>query len=119
MRYYLSTRLNLTVLKSVDEPLYSLISSRELQQFNRRRRRKFPNLPDFTLFEYKNLWAVQNGRCSICSDKEKTRPLNIDHVHSTGVIRGLLCGNCNRAIGIFNDDPNLIQVAFSYLKKFE
>ncbi len=43
--------------------------------------------------------------------------LVIDHCHSTGAIRGLLCSNCNTAIGLLSDNPEIIRKAADYLEK--
>lgn len=54
--------------------------------------------------------------CEICgSDKQ----LHIDHDHVKGHIRGRLCGNCNKAIGLLNDDAEKVLAVFRYLKKDE
>src|SRR6516225_1448743 len=60
--------------------------------------------------EYATLYNKQNGRCAICKKYEtqmrngKIKSLAVDHCHSTGRIRGLLCSACNQAIGKFGDD---------------
>lgn len=41
---------------------------------------------------------------------------HLDHIHGTNPIRGVLCGNCNLAIGLFHDDPSRIQTAIRYLE---
>lgn len=65
---------------------------------------------------YKALVDEQKGKCLICSvfcgDK-----LHIDHCHKTGVVRGLLCGSCNRALGLLKDSPDFLSNAISYLLK--
>ena len=63
----------------------------------------------------------QNGACAICKRQEtitrlgKLLPLSIDHDHTTGKIRGLLCGECNRGLGKFKDNPELLIEAAKYL----
>ena len=66
--------------------------------------------------DYENLFDVQNGKCAIC---EIDIPrLVIDHNHVTGVVRGLLCDPCNRGIGLLKDNPDVVQKAADYLRKF-
>ena len=63
----------------------------------------------------------QNGKCAICKKEAPThhkKRLNVDHCHKTGAIRGLLCDACNRGIGLFKDNPELLQKAISYLSTF-
>jgi hypothetical protein len=70
--------------------------------------------------EYEALLASQNGRCAICfsnSPGSRTTHFHVDHCHKTGAVRGLLCHKCNRAIGLFEDNPNLISRAAIYLNK--
>jgi hypothetical protein len=45
--------------------------------------------------------------------------MNIDHAHESRLIRGLLCTNCNKAIGHFKDDPSLLLRAIAYLNKHQ
>lgn len=56
----------------------------------------------------------QKGLCAICF-KPPYRNLDVDHNHSTGKNRGLLCGNCNTAIGLLKEDPQLFTQALAYL----
>jgi hypothetical protein len=51
--------------------------------------------------------------CIICGD---SGPLVVDHDHSTGKVRGMLCNHCNRGLGHFRDDPELLTFAAEYLK---
>jgi hypothetical protein len=52
--------------------------------------------------------------CQICGLKDR-RSLNIDHCHTTGKVRGLLCDNCNKGLGLFKDNPDLLNNAVKYL----
>ena len=68
--------------------------------------------------DFEDLMAIQNGRCAICGmaeDGDKNHFPLVDHNHTTGMVRGLLCMNCNQGIGKFHDDPNLLMSAATYL----
>ena len=66
--------------------------------------------------EYIALHEKQRGKCAICQNEPTTqRGLHLDHCHETGAIRGLLCHNCNVALGCLNDDPALMMRAIKYL----
>ncbi len=60
------------------------------------------------------LLAAQQGVCAICGGVESQR-LHVDHDHTTGAVRGLLCGPCNRGLGSFRDNPRSLQAAVTYL----
>lgn len=51
--------------------------------------------------------------CVICGSNEN---LTVDHDHSTGMVRGALCNNCNLGLGHFKDDPELLELAALYLR---
>lgn len=59
----------------------------------------------------------QQGSCAICGFTPRDgRELVIDHNHGTDEVRGLLCGKCNTALGMFGDDPERIEAAAEYLR---
>jgi len=58
---------------------------------------------------------VQKGRCLICT-KIPTKQLVVDHCHTTGKVRGLLCDKCNFLLGLANDQINVLQNAIAYLE---
>ena len=72
---------------------------------------------------YQQMLHEQGGVCAICHQPEthrdglsgKPKYLAIDHDHKTGKIRALLCGNCNRGLGLFNDDIELLAKARAYV----
>jgi len=53
--------------------------------------------------------------CVICGSTEK---LVVDHCHTTNQIRGMLCNHCNRGLGHFRDDPELLEFARIYLLSY-
>lgn len=77
-------------------------------------RRKYGQTPE----SYEALLRSQQGVCAICLAVCPTgRRLAVDHCHTTGAVRGLLCTNCNTSIGKFKDSPALLQAAILYLEK--
>lgn len=70
-----------------------------------------------TVTEYERLFNEQNGVCAICGKDNGQIALCIDHDHATNEVRGLLCNLCNRGIGLFNDNPNLLDKAKQYVIK--
>lgn len=73
-----------------------------------------------TIDDYEKLLTNQKFCCAICERhmSEFKRSLAVDHNHSTGQIRGLLCLNCNNGIGKLKDDIQLLEKAIRYLKKY-
>ncbi len=70
-----------------------------------------------TLAEYEALLVKQNGACAVCRDAcDSGMRLAVDHDHSTGRIRGLLCRRCNQGIGVMRDDPARLRRAADYLE---
>ncbi|MES9523450.1 endonuclease VII domain-containing protein [Streptomyces capoamus] len=57
--------------------------------------------------------VAQRGLCAICLDAP---PAHVDHCHKTGRVRGVLCFNCNSAIGKLRDDPDVGRRAVAYLE---
>ena len=70
-----------------------------------------------TLQDYDTMLAKQNYSCAICgkNESEQKHRLSVDHNHTTGEIRGLLCVNCNHGIGKLGDSIDMLQKAIKYL----
>lgn len=68
-----------------------------------------------SLDEFQDLLKQQDNRCAIC--KILLDDPHVDHDHNTGIIRGILCNNCNVALGLFKDDILILEEAIKYLKK--
>lgn len=77
-----------------------------------------------SLDQYNQMLQEQNGVCFICGKEEtiidkrvnRTVSLAVDHNHSTGKVRGLLCVKCNSILGLANDNIELLQKSIDYLK---
>ena len=68
--------------------------------------------------QYEAMLEEQNHLCLICNSKDDCgRMLAVDHCHTTGRVRGLLCTNCNTALGLFGDKIELLQKALEYIKR--
>jgi hypothetical protein len=64
-------------------------------------------------------FLLSKNTCDICggNGSEFKKGMHIDHCHSTGALRGVLCHSCNVGIGLFKDDISLMQKAMEYLSK--
>lgn len=68
--------------------------------------------------QYTEMFKKQNGACAICGKFSIELNLQIDHDHETGRIRELLCGKCNRALGLLHDDINIFSSAIKYIERW-
>jgi Autographiviridae endonuclease VII len=84
----------------------------QIQRANRERHLK--KQYGISLTEYEALVECQRGVCAICRAPE-AGGLHIDHDHASGRVRGLLCGRCNKALGLLDDDPKRFRAAAMYL----
>ena len=78
------------------------------------RLRKF----NLTLPEFQAMLESQGGKCLICGYSDTSNPKHfpfVDHCHTTGKVRGLLCSNCNHGLGHFKDSVDRLQAAIQYL----
>jgi hypothetical protein len=89
---------------------------REYSKKNKDKRRAYKLRINFNLtpFQFEVMKEKQNGLCAIC---HKDKLLKVDHRHSTGKIRELLCGGCNTGLGLFCEDINILSSAIAYLEK--
>lgn len=77
--------------------------------------------------QYAALLDAQEGGCAICGGKnESGRAMAVDHDHACcpgnracgRCVRGLLCSNCNMAIGLFKEDPERMTAAIAYIRRY-
>jgi hypothetical protein len=73
-----------------------------------------------TVEDYNKLLNLQNKKCAICKSVKPGGKseihFSVDHCHDSNKVRGLLCANCNRGIGSFKDDINILKAAIEYLQ---
>lgn len=91
-------------------------SARPEERRRRSLRQKYGMEPE----QYDALLIAQDGRCAICrrfptSENSRYGILFVDHDHTTGAVRGLLCDQCNRGIGLLQDNPDIVMAAAAYL----
>lgn len=81
---------------------------------NKQRIREYGLMKKFGISteDFQAMHDQQNGLCAICGEEKK---LQVDHCHKTGRVRGLLCGECNKMIGLARDDMTILWQALGYL----
>lgn len=80
-----------------------------------RRNRHLVKKYGITLEQYEKMFTEQDRKCGICGKENERVSLAVDHDHGTGKIRGILCENCNRGIGMFKHQTELLDKAKQYL----
>lgn len=88
---------------------YNNLPVNKARSIKKRRLRKY-GLSDE---QYQTMLDNQDGKCAICGDV----PTAVDHDHSTGLVRGLLCHSCNAGLGHFRDSPSLLEKAARYIEE--
>ena len=70
-----------------------------------------------TLSTYNEMFMSQQGCCAICGEHQSNikKRLSVDHCHTTGRIRKLLCQHCNTLLGMAKDNTEILQNAINYL----
>jgi len=83
--------------------------------FEQRKNARLKNRYGIDLIAYENMYEEQTGCCQICNTPHDT--LHVDHDHSSGNVRALLCASCNKGLGMFKDNIEHLQKAIAYLSK--
>ena len=69
-----------------------------------------------TIDDYEEMFKRQGGVCAICRQPETGNiRMAVDHCHASGKVRGLLCKNCNTALGNLKDSIEILTNAITYL----
>jgi Recombination endonuclease VII len=83
-----------------------------------RRAHHLKNKFDITEEQYDEMLAAQNRKCALCDRTDSpTKRLAVDHNHTTGKVRALLCDRCNRGIGFLDEDTTRLRAAANYLER--
>lgn len=84
------------------------------------RRNHLKKMYGITIERYDAMFNEQGGQCAICGrhQSEFSLRLNVDHDHITGEVRGLLCGNCNTALGLLKESTQNVQNMLVYLVNY-
>ena len=67
--------------------------------------------------DFDKLMVAQKGECAVCNKKDTKRPLQVDHCHSSGKVRGLCCLKCNRGMGLMEDNPEYLRNAADFIER--
>lgn len=88
-------------------------------------RHKLSNKYKLSVTQYQLLLQLQRNLCVVCGQPETSkdqkgnvRRLSVDHCHTTGGVRGLLCARCNSGLGHFRDSSTTLQKAIAYLSNY-
>jgi hypothetical protein len=81
--------------------------------FKRYKLNRYYNL---TLEEFNQMYELQKGKCYLCEKTISGKEVKVDHNHTTGKVRKLLCHNCNTSLGLLNEDIKLFEKCIDYLK---
>ena len=71
---------------------------------------------NLTLGDYRSMLISQDNKCGICC--QAVLPLYVDHNHTTGAVRMLLCGHCNSMLGFARENPDTLIAGAAYISKF-
>lgn len=106
--------------EGINKPYRCKTCDKVYRQINKNKVREYQLQYKFkiSLEDYNRKLVEQNGVCAICGKVDKTKQLAVDHCHTTGKVRGLLCSHCNQALGHFRDSINVVKSALEYLKKY-
>ena len=82
---------------------------------------RFKRVFGISIDEYNEMLRNQDYKCAICgrTESENKKRLAVDHCHTTGKVRKLLCHHCNCALGMVKDDKEILISMLSYLKEFD
>lgn len=85
---------------------------------DKRREKGYVKKYGITIAQFDELFLSQGSRCAICwCDEPGKNGWQVDHCHTNGNVRGILCHRCNMALGLLKDNPNMLRIAVGYLER--
>ena len=100
----------------------SLARARNAANPENKRSTQLKAIYGITLDDYRKMYSEQEGKCGVCGDAKPDGGkdgLVVDHCHSSGKVRKLLCTHCNKGIGQFREDVLRLTKAIEYIKLFK
>lgn len=94
---------------------YKQLKERRKNNPDINRAQKLKSRYGISIEEYEQIFKKQNGVCAICAGTNSEKRLHVDHDHESGKVRGLLCFKCNYALGLLNEDTQIISTLLEYL----
>lgn len=80
------------------------------------------NKYNITITQYNSLLEKQNNKCLVCKNEfnntTKGNKACIDHCHKTNIVRGILCSNCNAALGLLKENTSILENMINYICNF-
>lgn len=107
--------------RKLHSPDWYLIYEETEVERNRKKNTKLKQNYGLSLPDVMDMYKKQERKCKICLAEMcfENRGVHVDHEHSTGVVRGLLCRACNLLLGYAKDDITILNNSINYLKEFK
>ena len=110
-RYYSDKQTEIKERNRINNRIYHQVHKDKIKI--RKQNERFLRQYGITSQDYNEMLLAQGNMCAICGHKSVR--FHVDHCHATRVIRGILCENCNRGLGMFKDNCLFLQNAQVYL----
>ena len=117
--FYVRNKVNMVRHSSCKECDKERVRKRHQDNPERTRNNDLKRNYGITITEHRQMFEEQNGACAICKGEGngKWKKLCVDHDHSTGKVRELLCRNCNMVLGQVGDNVSILEEMIKYLQK--
>lgn len=87
--------------------------------YHKKRKEHRLRVYSISMEQLEQMFVSQEGKCAICTKEFKHwSKMHVDHNHTTGKVRQLLCASCNTGIGFFKEDISILSSAIQYIKKW-